>query len=68
MDTTAFINFFEGLTLCHGVPLSQALIATQVSLKLVHVSIEYIMQVGKSKALIIVEMGHKRLQSRQNNE
>ena len=48
MDTTALINIFEDLTLCHGMSLSQALIATQVSLKLVHVSIEYIMRVGKT--------------------
>ena len=48
MDTTGLINIFECLTLCNGLSLSQALIATQVSLKLVHVSIEYILRVGKT--------------------
>ena len=49
MDTTALINILEGLTLFHGLSLSQALIATQVSLKLAHVSIEYYFRVGKNK-------------------
>ena len=57
MDTTALINIFEDLTLCHGMSLSQALIATQVSLKLFHISIEYIMRVGKTYALKLCRDG-----------
>ncbi|TNV80387.1 hypothetical protein FGO68_gene4042 [Halteria grandinella] len=42
MDTTMFINLFEGLSLTYGLSLPQILQATQVSLRLMHLPIQYV--------------------------